>query len=360
MKKLMRMALVPLLLAGTAACEDFGGESAKKEPGVLSWTLDADYLLTKTADQEIPDTDDFLLTILGPGGEQLYSGTYGNSPESMTVQPGSYTLSIRSVAFSTPAFSRPQYGDDKVVVVGSGENINVHLQCTLLNCGIKLGISSGFPEAYPGGSLYLKQDNVSLKYAYTEKRVAYFLPGNVSVILYDSGKEETLLTRSLQAREILSLGIGVASKSGGTSIEVSVDTAKVWIADSHIIGGDNSSGGDDISNAISVGNASAHVGEKGVWVYGYIVGGDLTANGASVKTADIAKKTHIAIAERSSVTTKASCVAVELPSGSVRDALNLVDNPSLIGKRVYVKGNIVEKYYGTTGLKGASDYSFNN
>ncbi len=352
----MRMALVPLLLAGTAACEDFGGESAKKEPGVLSWTLDAENLFTKADGQEIPDPDDFLLTILGPGGEQLYSGTYGNSPQSMTVQPGSYTLSIRSVTFSAPAFSRPQYGDDKVVVVGSAESINVTLQCTLVNCGVKLGISSAFPEAYPGGVLYLKQDNVSLKYAYTEKRVAYFLPGNVSVILYDSGKEETLLTRSLQAREILSLGIGVASKSGGTSIEVSVDTAKVWIADSHIIGGGGASGG-DLSNAISVGNAPAHIGENGVWVYGYIVGGDLTTNGAGVKTSGITKSTHIAIAERSSVTAKASCVAVELPQGAVRDALNLADNPSLIGKRVYVKGNIVEKYYGTTGLKSASDYS---
>jgi hypothetical protein len=47
---------------------------------------------------------------------------------------------------------------------------------------------------------------------------------------------------------------------------------------------------------------------------------------------------------------------VELPKGSVRDALNLVDNPALKGKRVYVKGNVVNSYFGTTRLKGVKEY----
>ena len=89
---------------------------------------------------------------------------------------------------------------------------------------------------------------------------------------------------------------------------------------------------------------------------GYIVGGDLTSSGKTVKTSGITKNTHLALAERSTVTTKASCVAVELPQGKVRDALNLVDHPDLIGRRVSVKGNLVEKYYGTIGLKGTGDF----
>ena len=36
--------------------------------------------------------------------------------------------------------------------------------------------------------------------------------------------------------------------------------------------------------------------------------------------------------------------------------MNLVDHPDLIGQRVYVKGNLVDKYFGTTGLKGTNDY----
>jgi hypothetical protein len=47
---------------------------------------------------------------------------------------------------------------------------------------------------------------------------------------------------------------------------------------------------------------------------------------------------------------------VELPKGKVRDALNLVDHPNLIGKRVYVKGDLVAGYFGTRGLKNTNDY----
>ena len=103
-------------------------------------------------------------------------------------------------------------------------------------------------------------------------------------------------------------------------------------------------------------DAPSYSGQSGIWVYGYIVGGDLSSAGKSVKTEGISKNTHIALADRSSITAKASCIAVELPKGSVRDALNLVDHPELQGKRVYVKGNVVSSYFGTTGLKGTKEY----
>ena len=149
-----------------------------------------------------------------------------------------------------------------------------------------------------------------------------------------------------------------------------MDTAKVWNHESYVIGGGGSgsgsgsgggSGGDDdpgseLDNAYSVSQASDHVGEDGVWVFGYIVGGDLSTAGTTVKTSKLTKATHLAIAARSTVTAKASCVAVELPKGAVRDALNLVDHPDLIGSRVYLKGSIVASYFGTTGLKSVSDY----
>ena len=148
-----------------------------------------------------------------------------------------------------------------------------------------------------------------------------------------------------------------------------MDTAKVWNHESYVIGGGGSGsgsgsggsgGGDDpgseLDNAYSVSQASDHVGEDGVWVFGYIVGGDLSTAGTTVKTSKLTKPTHLAIAARSSVTAKASCVAVELPKGAVRDALNLVDHPDLVGTRVYLKGSIVASYFGTTGLKAVSDY----
>lgn len=349
------MAVLPLLAALTTACEDFGLAGSQ---GELRWTLDRE-VLTK-ASSEIPDTNDFILTITDSKGKTLYEGSYGDSPQALQVDPGSYTVNIVSIPFTSPAFSRPQYGDEKVVVVKSGQSVDVRLECTLLNAGLRLRIAPDFLTSFPDGVLYVKGGNARLMYSYKETRIAYFKPGEVSVTLYNEGKDQTLFIRQLEPREILSVSISAPGNSQGTSsIRVALDTTKTWTSDSFVIGGNGGGGnsGSGETDAYSVADAAAHVGEEGVWIYGYIVGGDLTASGKSVKTQDIGKQTHLALAGRSSVTDKASCVAVELPSGKVREALNLVDHPDLIGQRVYVKGNLVDKYFGTTGLKGTSDYA---
>ena len=357
MKTLKWMALLPFLLAGATACDDFGlATDPNKEQGELRWILDKG-ALTKAADPEIPDTNDFLLTISDAKGNLLYDGTYGDSPEYLRVDPGSYTVSVKSIAFTAPAFGRPQYGDEQVVVIPSGEQVSVTLRCTLINAGIRLHISPSFLSAFPDGVLFLKQDDTRLKYLYKETRIAYFKADNASIILYNEGKDETLLTRRLEPREILSLGINVANAEGQGKLQVMMDTSKVWTNGEYIIGGDNPSEDDGREpDAIAVGDASHHIDQKGVWVYGYIVGGDLTSSGKSVKTSGITKATHLALADRSSITAKASCLAVELPKGKVRDALNLVDHPELIGTRVYVKGDLVAGYFNTRGLKNTTDY----
>ena len=353
--KLLPAVIIPLAMGTVLGCEDFGAPFKAKTPGSLRWTIESG-IHTK-ADREVPDTNDFILTVRNSSGKVLYHGSYGDSPATLEVEPGSYTVMAMSGEFATPAFDSPQYGDEQVVLVPEGQKVTVHLECTLLNCGVKLAVSPDFLTAYPDGVLFLKQGSTHLMYAYTEKRTAYFFPGEFQLTMHNEGKEQTLLTRSLSPRDMLTLKISVPSvpETSG-SVRIAVDTTKNWITDSYTIGGDNAAGTDP-SCAISSGDARNHAGEKDVWVYGYIVGGDLTANGKSVKTSGITKATHLALASRSSVTDKASCVAVELPSGKVRDALNLVSHPELIGTRVYVKGDIVEAYFGTTGVKGTSDYS---
>ena len=365
------MALLPLV-AALSACDDFGFGSGGQ--GELKWIIEGDGVFTRAA-AEIPDTNDFILKITDAGGNVLYEGAYGDSPESLLVNAGSYTVSICSEEFTTPGFSKPQYGDEQVVVVKADACVTVRLSCTLQNAGVRLKIAPDFLTSFPDGVLFLKADDSRLMYSYSEKRIAYFKPGPVSLLLYNEGKDETLLTRTLEAREILTLNI--SAPQGGTAsssqISVSVDTSKVWREEEYAIGGgDNGSGsgngssddsgeddnhGGDAVNAYSVSQASSHIGETSVWICGYIVGGDLSTAGATVKTSKITKNTHIAIAARSTVTAKSSCVSVELPKGKVRDALNLVDHPDLIGSRVYVKGNIVSSYFGTTGLKSVTDYA---
>ena len=365
--------LLPLV-AAVGACEDFGLKPAGQ--GELRWILEGEGPATR-ASAEIPDTNDFILKVSDAQGKVLYEGAYGDSPESLLVDAGSYTVSVRSIEFTTPGFSRPLYGDEQVVVVRAGASVTVRLNCVLQNAGIRIQLSPDFLTSYPDGVLYLKAGDTRLMYGYSEKRIAYFNPGDVTLILYNRGQDETLLSRTLDARTVLTLNIsaphGGEGKAASSTISVAVDTAKVWNSEYYAIGGGSNggsggsgsgsnSGGDDddkgseTDKAYSVSQASSHVGENGVWVFGYIVGGDLSTAGTTVKTSKLTKNTHLAIATRSSVTAKASCVAVELPKGSVRDALNLVDHPDLIGTRVYLKGNIVQSYFGTTGLKGVSDY----
>ena len=361
-------ALLPLV-AALGACDDFGLRSVRQ--GELRWIIDGGGAGTRASSAEIPDTNDFILKVTDAGGKVLYEGAYGESPESLLVDAGSYTVAVHSIEFTAPGFSRPVYGDEQVVVVKGGASVTVRLNCILENAGVRLQVAPDFLTSYPDGVLFLKSGDTRLMYGYSEKRIAYFKPGPISLILNNRGADEVLLTRTLDARTILTLNL--SAPHGGTatasSITVAVDTAKVWNNESYVIGGGGSGSGsggsggssgdndgDEIEDAYSVSQAGDHVGEDGVWVFGYIVGGDLSTAGTTVKTSKLTKPTHLAIASRASVTAKASCVAVELPKGAIRDALNLVDHPDLVGTRVYLKGSIVASYFGTTGLKSVSDY----
>jgi hypothetical protein len=59
---------------------------------------------------------------------------------------------------------------------------------------------------------------------------------------------------------------------------------------------------------------------------------------------------------RSSVTDKQQCLSVELRKGEIRTALNLKDHPENLGHQVFLKGNLVEAYYGLPGLKAVTDF----
>ena len=372
LKRLKRLwALLPLV-AALGACDDFGLRFGGQ--GELRWTIDANGTGTRASSAEIPDTNDFILKVTDAKGKVLYEGSYGDSPESLLVDAGSYTVSVHSIEFTAPGFSRPVYGDEQVVVVKAGAVVTVRLNCILENAGVRLNVAPDFLTSYPDGVLFLKSGDTRIMYSYSEKRIAYFKPGTITLILNNLGADEILLTRTLDARTILTLNI--SAPYGGTantsSISIAVDTAKVWSQESYVIGGGGSgsdsggsgssggSGDDDyaaeIDNAYSVSQAPDHVGEDEVWVFGYIVGGDLSTAGTTVKTSKLTKATHLAIAARSSVTAKASCVAFEIPKCAIRDDLNLVDHPDLIGSRVYLKCSIVASYFGTTGLKSVSDY----
>ena len=316
--------------------------------------------LTKVGLQ-IPDTSDFILSVSNSKGRIVYEGPYGRAPESMLVEPGSYTISVVSSEFPKPAFSSPQYGDEQCVVVPSGAAVNVRLVCVQKNCGIRLRVDSAFLDEYPDGVLLLKSSFGRLVYSYSEKRAAYFKPGDISLVLSNKGKDEVLMTRKLDASDMLDMKVSVASSGavsgGGTqdrnSVSVSLDTTRNWLNDNYIIGGVNS--GSAAVDAMSVAEALQSVGAEDVWVCGYIAGGDLTSSSASFGK-PFSSRTNLLLGPRAAVSERTGCLSVQLPAGELRDDLNLVDNPGLLGRKIYLRGDVVEAYYGLPGIKNISEY----
>lgn len=335
-----------------------GGDAVREGEGQLRIAFASSFPEATKSLQNLPDTSDFILTVSNADGDIVYDGPYGDSPESIKVKSGSYTVSVVSEKFTKPKFSAPQFGDEKCVVVPAEAVINVKLTCSQINCGVRLDIDSGFLTACPDGTLSLKSAQGSLKYAYSEKRTAYFSPGIISLVLSRKGVDEVLMTRKLEACQMLVLGVSVADQtpdaSGKDNVSISIDTSRVWLSESYVIGGDVGEG-DGTADAITVSQAMSHVGDEDVWVSGYIVGGNLTSASALFEP-PFTSRTCILLGPRSSTKDRTSCISVQLPAGEVREALNLVDNPQLLGRKVLIQGDVVSSYYGLVGLKNCSDY----
>ena len=344
------------LLLFLVACETLGLRTP--DEGELRIAFASGINEVTRASSDIPDTSDFILTVTDSKGKTIYQGAYGDCPESMSVSAGSYVVKAMSSEFEKPAFSSPQYGDEQCVVVPEGGVADVKLLCRQMNSGVKLRIAKSFLTQCPDGVLFLKSDHGKLMYSYSEKRIAYFLPGNVSLMLSENGKDQVLMTRTLQPQEILSLDVSVAS-SGASSTEsrisVAVDTTRNWIDESYVIGGQDNNG-TDVADAMTVLQAQSAAGSKDVWVCGYIVGGDLTSANASFDE-PFSSRTNLLLGPKSSTADKDACLSVQLPAGSLRDELNLVDNPQNLRRKVYIRGDIVDAYFGIPGMKNISQYS---
>lgn len=111
------------------------------------------------------------------------------------------------------------------------------------------------------------------------------------------------------------------------------------------------------ANPYTVADVIAGATGTEAWVKGYIVGwveGQVLSSGATFNSAATVS-TNILVADKAGVTDVAECIPVQLPSGSVRDALNLQSNPGNFGKEVAVKGSL-EKYFGTAAVKSVTEY----
>ena len=338
-------AAAALLCAGLISCQGLGSGP--------EGSISVRFISSRSsAEPDIPDTDDFLLSVTSSDGTVIYSGRFGDAPEEIPVPKGSYTVSAVSREFGEAAFDCPQYGDSEEVVVKSGENVCAQLLCAQTNSGIRLVADGSFREAFPGGILYLSGDDGCLVYEYGESRTAYFNPGKVSVSVSQDGMQQALFSRTLKAAQMLSVRISatVSGQAGGISIQI--DTTRQWMSDDYSYGGGGSGSAED---ALDVQEAREHIGDCDVWVRGYIAG-CAKSSGKFEFESPFSKETNILLGLRSGTTDSEYCISVELKNKTIRSALNLPGNPELHRKQVYIKGDLVSSYYGIPGLKNVTEY----
>jgi len=207
-----------------SSCDYFDFEQGQ---GQLSLSfLRSSFIATRTV-VDLPDTNDFILTIDNSKGDHIYQGPYGNAPEIVTLDEGTYSVSVLSCDFTTPKFSSPQYGDRQRVVVKKGSFTSIQLICRQLNSGVILKIGSEFLTSFPDASLLLKSAEGKLIYGYKEKRIAYFNPGNVSLVMSQGANDKILFSRMMESQEILTLNVSAPDKSASSSDNIGITIPKI-------------------------------------------------------------------------------------------------------------------------------------
>ena len=336
---------------------------AVHEPAVLRISVSDDPMTRVPGDYT--DISSYTLSLVDAGGKVVFRDKWGMCPDEFELTPGSYTVSLMSDESTEPAYEHPLFGDSRGITLAEGQVSELTLVATQLNSGLRLLVSEAFVALYKEGALFLRCPTGTLSFGFSEKRTAYFLPGKVSILLNISGKSSVVHNLELRQGEILTLRLGVVEQMpkvtlvSGVDMYARVDTSRVWTEDSFSWDGSSAGDGGGSSgttpDAISVSVARGKAGSKDVWVKGFIVGGDLTSTKCSFE-GPFSSRANLVLADRADCRDREVCMSVQLSTGDIRNALNLVDNPSMLGRQVLLRGDIVEAYYRLSGLQNLSDY----
>ncbi len=296
------------------------------------------------------DTNNFHLSIYSGTGGKVYEGKYGARPEEIVVLPGAYDIKLSSSKFHKPAFDSPQYGDEQTVIVDENATVAVTLNCRMTNSAMRLTFSETFREMFPGEGITIVEENGELFYPYDQESYAYLNCGTAELHYRCASTDTLLFSRRMEPAQMLTLNLSYSKERRSASMKVDFDTTRKWISEDY-----------DTSlriptGALTIPQAKEMIGEKNIMVFGYILGGDATISTIRVG-APFTSRTNIVIAPTMLERNRNNMFVVELPSGDIREELNLVVHPEHLGKAIVVTGNIAESYYGYPGIKSTKAYS---
>lgn len=360
----MKNFLIPIaaLAALTTPLSCLVPAPAKVEPAHLRVSL-------RTADtrstEDPLDTASYDLCIEAEDGKKQFDGLLSDCPAEIELQPGTYCVSVQNRSFTQPDFDCPQFGDARSVTLKEGETGEVRLTAGQQNAGLRLQVSERFVANYKESALFLRSAKGNLAWGWDETRTAYFFPGKVALSIDSGGSGTTIYTADIGRGEIMTLKIDISENltrvdpMTGLGISITIDTLRTRTQREFAWDG-STQGSSGPSEAVPAGlvrveDARKMAGSIGVWVCGYIVGGDLSSSSCSF-AGPFSSRTNMVIADSPSCDERDLCMSVQLAAGDIRNALNLVDNPSNLGRRVYLKGDIVEAYYKLPGLQKLSEF----
>ncbi len=353
------IACIGVAVFMASGCSDFIGEEQPDGRILLSVNKESFRVLKEkmyeaksvwSSDMENLDTNDFILSIYTQEGAKVYEGKYGKRPGEIVVVPGAYDIKLYSNNFTKPAFNSPMYGDEQTVVVEKNSSIAVTLMCRQINGAMRISFTDDFKKKFLGEGLTLRDLNGEIFYPYASYDFCYVQPGAVELRYSNDYKDTLLFSRQVAQAQMLSLKLSYAPGNRTASLKLDMDTARNWKNENFNVGLKIPTG------ALTIEQAQDCIGEENVMVFGFIIGGDATENTIRVGP-PFKSRTNIVIAPSMLERVRTNMFVVELPSGEIRDALNLVSNRSLLGKAVVITGNIAENYYGYPGIKSTKAYS---
>lgn len=339
------------------------GEQLLKGRGHLLLCFDKAVGSTTSAAAENPllaDTNSFVLTVAKSDGDTIYSGSYGGRPSPLSLDEGSYQLSISSTIFTTPQFEMACYSDQVTIVIKEDEEIKVPLLCRLSNAALKLKFTPTFKSRFHGYTTYIEDKEGGKAYSFDEERFLYLNPGQLLIKMKGASDNFLIDQRLITAGELLTLTLHSTSdgpppdgEEGGHLVTgISIDTTAHWVSEEIFVG--ERRDGTSKKLALQIGELVSFIGHKEVWVEGYIVG--TLTTGSLINEAPFTVETNIALGPFATTEERALCAGITLPKGAIREALNLKDNPELLGGKVLLKGTVVEAYYGLVGVNSVSDF----
>lgn len=307
----------------------------------------------KITDATIVEKND---TVLIYGQYTNYNGTYE------TAQGKAYIIEVKKKQGNTPEVditNTPEtaYSVTKaleLIAAGEGLSQKVYVKGEVLPDGLNVDINYG-------NATYTISDGTSNLLIYR----GYYFGGNkfTSEDQLQDGDEVIVYGQLVDYNGTCEMTTGsqIYSKNGKTSEDVAPYTLE---------GEGTKEKPYTVADVKNLFNDAANTPAEAVWVKGTILGNVNTSTGATVvpdvftdvngdgkvDNNDCAEGETVAVATNLSVgDATGSNLAVQLPAGDVRAALNILDNPGNLGKEVAVYG-LIQKYCGVAGVKSVTDF----